>query len=244
MYLSRIKYATANRALRTVGDAGPYNCDVRSHIKCAISSLTFSGGYGIRPYRYTKNPASNSSTIHHSQPICIQSTMLSALISALVILHAASPKALLFAILMHEAAHFLTALLVFSKLPRFRISPCALILSYGDISQLHEKLLISVSGPLVNFLMWLFLPRGSILSAYSLSLCAVSLLPCSHLDGGMILRAILERFSPRASRTVMKAVSVAFTLAVLCLDCAVSLRSEPSPSLMCFTLYLILNTFT
>ena len=170
--------------------------------------------------------------------------MISAVILILTIASVESPKALAFAMLCHEMSHVLLGLVFFHALPRLKISLGGLRLSWDFRSRLWENVLVSLSGPMSNFLMWVFLPKCSITSAYSLSLAIFNLLPIGGLDGGEIIKNLTEWLPLRNPlRWVAKALSALSVFTVFFLCCYASLVGEFNLTLLLATLYLIIRTY-
>ncbi len=174
----------------------------------------------------------------------ISLTMICLVILILTLAGAQSPSALLFAVFLHEAAHVLCALIFFRALPRPAFTVCGLRLIWDMGGSTSEAVLLSLSGPMSNFLLWLFLPRDSILAAYSLSLCIFNLIPASGLDGGEICARLAPLiFGERGGRTAAALASGAAVGVIFFINCAVQLTGKFNLSLMLCTLYLIIRTY-
>lgn len=170
--------------------------------------------------------------------------MICAIILILTAASAENAKALIFAALLHEAAHILCALLFFGELPKIRAGFCGLRLCFTCRGSTAEKLLLSASGPLVNILLWLILPRGSTLAAYSLSLGIFNLIPAEGLDGGEICKALLKKLLPNAAaERLCRAMTALAVFLLFSLNCAVQLKGDFNLSLLLITLYLIIRTY-
>lgn len=170
--------------------------------------------------------------------------MLSIVILALTVCFAEDPTALIFAAMLHEAAHLALGLLFFSRLPELSFSLCGLRMTWEGNGRAAEDILLSVAGPGVNLLMWILLPKDSILAAYSLSLAVFNLLPAKGLDGGEIIKNLSRcLLGIRAEEKICAFVTAAAVGSVFFLNCAVQLTAQPNLPLLFVTLFLIIRTY-
>ncbi len=100
--------------------------------------------------------------------------------------------------LIHEAGHILSAAFLGVELSSFKLSlGGAVIKTGGYIKSTAAELAILLSGCAVNFFAFLvFYKAWSEFAAVNLALCIFNLLPVCGLDGGEILKCILQRYLP------------------------------------------------
>lgn len=174
----------------------------------------------------------------------IKFTMISTAILAILLFSAEKPSALLFSALIHEASHVLLGLIFFGGLPRLCVSLCGLRLRWEGNGRTWEDILLSLAGPCANLIMWLLLPRDSILASYSLSLALFNLLPAEGLDGGEIIKNLsLMLFGERRAPVVCQIFTAAAVGTLFFLSCAASLKGEFNLPLLFITLFLIIRTY-
>lgn len=112
-------------------------------------------------------------------------------------------------VLSHEFGHYFVAKKLGYKLDSFFIAPYGVSLNYKDnIFENNDEIKIALAGPLVNFLLSLFVVSLWWISPQlynfthefvfqSLMLGLFNLLPCYPLDGGRIFVGILSQSSQR-----------------------------------------------
>ena len=170
--------------------------------------------------------------------------MISIAILAILLFFSENSSALLFAALIHEASHVLLGLIFFGGLPRLCVSLCGLRLRWEGNGRPWEDILLSLAGPCANLIMWLLLPRDSILASYSLSLALFNLLPAEGLDGGEIIKNLsLMLFGERGADITVRAFSAVFVGIVFFICCAACLTGEFNLPLLFVTLFLIIRTY-
>lgn len=126
----------------------------------------------------------------------------------------------------HECAHAYAARRFGYSLDKIVLMPYGAMIS-GDIAGIGKKqeLAVLAAGPLANFatgifflaLWWMYpetYPYTELAASVSFSLFFVNLLPAYPLDGGRMLRLLLERFGKRRARAVCAAVSYLTALAI------------------------------
>lgn len=148
------------------------------------------------------------------------------------------------AALFHEAGHILAALLLVGELPRVSFSIAGVRLSYIGLSSPSQQIAVSAAGPLVSILLGLIFYKKGSLALFSLALGIVNLLPVSCLDGGVMLRALMDRIClPQRSLLICRAVSAIATAVVFVFNCAVQLKAGANISLAVLSVYLIYCAF-
>lgn len=110
---------------------------------------------------------------------------------------------------LHELAHYIVAKRLGYQLNKFYIMPYGVCLNYENmIFQGNDELLISLAGPLLNYLMcilcvavwWLFPITYYYLDYFcfcNLLLATFNSLPCFPLDGGRVAVCLLSKFIDR-----------------------------------------------
>ena len=126
---------------------------------------------------------------------------------------------------LHEAGHLIAMGICKVKPLEIRMGFLNFNIKYNkEITSYKTDLFISVSGPMMNFILSAF---GFFMGCQSFFianfiLCIVNLLPIKSLDGGNILRAVLEKFSKKEKNGYellferIIALSAASAFAVLC----------------------------
>ena len=69
---------------------------------------------------------------------------------------------------------------------------------------------------------------------------AVNLLPIRGLDGGTVVRILLEKYCKRNVGLILKLVSIGVSIGVLVLGVAVAVKNTSNPSLLLLGIYLII----
>jgi len=170
---------------------------------------------------------------------------------ALYILFTPTPDSVFFllAILLHEAGH-LTAMLLSGELPSsielrsFGIK----IIRRNTLLPSSREILILLAGPFVNLLLAAFFhtmgPALSHAALLNLMLALFNLIPVGCLDGGHILRCLLElHLSPRLSQSLFLCIAVLFLTVLLIAGLLLLFGQSHSPSLLITTIYLSITLF-
>ncbi len=158
-------------------------------------------------------------------------------------------SASLLAVTVHEMGHLVA--MKYAKCPPLEINlRIGGILMIGNgFSTFFENLLISLSGPLANLLLFLGLWSVGALtdslvlltfSAVQLIVGAVNLLPVKGLDGGTVLKLLLLKFTKSNVDFVCNIISILFSCVMLVLGLAVAVKNVSNPSLLLLAIYIII----
>lgn len=182
-------------------------------------------------------------------PLFLAAGILSAITGGFLLFVAA-----VLAALEHECAHAYAARRFGYVLDRIVLMPYGAVIS-GDIAGMgrRNELAVLIAGPLVSLatgiffvaLWWLYpetYPFTELAAQVSFSLFFVNLLPAYPLDGGRILRLLLEPVGKKRAKIVCGALSVLTALAILGLF-VWSCFSSPNFSALAFALLLLFGAF-
>lgn len=158
------------------------------------------------------------------------------------------------AALEHELAHALAARRYGFELSRIVLMPYGAVIS-GDIAGMGRgnELKVLIAGPLVNLatglafvaLWWLYpevYPFTELAASISFSLFFVNLLPAYPLDGGRILRLLLQPIGKKRAKIVCGILSILTALGILGYFIW-SCFSAPNFSALAFSLLLLFGAF-
>ncbi len=98
--------------------------------------------------------------------------------------------------MLHEIGHFIAAFIIHAKIIKFRISLFGINMQINtnDLS-LNKKLALFFSGPFVNLLIMVYFYNIIYDIAYiNIFLSLINLLPIVPLDGGNVLKSVLEQY--------------------------------------------------
>lgn len=98
--------------------------------------------------------------------------------------------------MLHEIGHFIAAFIIHAKIIKFRIGLFGINMQINtnDLS-LNKKLALFFSGPLVNLLIMGYFYNIFYDIAYiNIFLSLINLLPIIPLDGGNVLKSVLEQY--------------------------------------------------
>lgn len=164
--------------------------------------------------------------------------MAGLLIIIFLILQSPSPLQLIIAMAAHETAHVATAALLTGRFPKLHIKGAGFILDCGPVISTKQRILINLSGPIVNLLLWTIFRSNKDFSQINFGLFIVSMLPCSFLDGGQITNALFEKLlPPKAAFTTQKILTYIIFSFIFIFNCAVQLKFGTNLSLLCFTIF-------
>ncbi len=129
------------------------------------------------------------------------------------------------AVVLHEAAHLFTMKIVGCNPKEVWLIPTSVRIVRGITVKESHEIAISLSGPLINILFFfifyiVFLLSGSEealnFSVINLLIGVFNLLPVNGLDGGIILKKLLEKItSPDKARLTVKLLTVIFSLLII-----------------------------
>lgn len=134
-----------------------------------------------------------------------------------------------FAVLLHEAAHYVVASKLFYRCKEIQLGIFGAVL-YGDFQDVNgaDRIKIALAGPLCNLALclvclalWWIAPDGyyyteSFFTA-NLTMACVNLLPCYPLDGGRILTGLFEKKLGNKALDLTKRFTVAVSLTLFAL---------------------------
>ncbi len=152
-----------------------------------------------------------------------------------------------FIIAVHELSHLLAAKFIGLSCSNITIYPFGLNLKLKNtiIYSLSDEIILYLSGPLSNILMALLsLMIGMKGDFYykNLALFLINILPIVPLDGGMIIKKILNyRLGYDGGNRAMRVISLLFFCVVLLLFAALLYMQEFNPSLCIFAAFLVGN---
>lgn len=152
-----------------------------------------------------------------------------------------------FAVVLHELCHVLMMKLRGVKICGISISAFDIrIIERGRYSLgFSSDLLVTLSGPFVNILLFLvFCDFSFEFAVINLFLGLYNLLPAAGLDGGQMLFLILsKRFSPAKSAFITDIVTVVISVPMFIVGLAILFYSKYNFSMLFISLYLILTVF-
>ena len=153
------------------------------------------------------------------------------------------------AVALHELGH-----LIWMK--RCRTAPKSVKMTVGGVLMVgnayctaKESIAIALAGPVANFVFTaVFYILGLYFDSFLLAafgvvqflVGAVNLLPIRGLDGGTVVRILLEKYCKRNVGLILKLVSIGGSIGVLVLGVAVAVKNTSNPSLLLLGIYLII----
>ena len=153
---------------------------------------------------------------------------------------------LIVALAIHELGHLAAAKLFGIPLVRFRLNPAGGVMTFdfSRTSYLREAA-VHLSGPFAGLLSaavgWIFL-RNFFFTGISVTLAAVNLLPIRGLDGGGVLRCLLNRFClPDPAWRIGRICSISGVLLLWTAVLWIQLRVRANLELMVFAAALLLK---
>jgi Zn-dependent protease len=153
------------------------------------------------------------------------------------------------AVLMHETAHLFTMWLIGCAPKEIRLIPSAVEIIGQTAKTPNHELLVLISGPAVNIILFLvlyfnYLAFGNILSLYygavNLIIGGFNLLPISALDGGSIFINLLTRkIDINKAMLILKVMTLIVATLILSLGIFIAINSRFNISFFIIGLYLI-----
>lgn len=154
---------------------------------------------------------------------------------------------------IHELSHFVSAKLIGLKCSHITIYPFGLNLKLKNtiIYNLSDEIILYLSGPFSNILMALIVLVIGFRNEYyidfyykNLALFLINMLPIIPLDGGMVIKKILNyHLGYDGGNRAIKIVSIIF-LVVLLMFLAILLYNQKfNPSICIFIVFIIGNIF-
>ncbi|MCX8129236.1 MAG: site-2 protease family protein [Clostridia bacterium] len=163
---------------------------------------------------------------------------------------------ILASIFLHELGHILTAVRFGCKITFLKILPIGMnAVVDTDICSRSERVLIDISGPLINILLAFFsfiayiccIPFKSIwhfLMLANIYLALFNLLPVMPLDGGRILKDILiEVFGIFFTNRLIKYLSICFSFVVISAGICQLTQETSNFSLVVIGFYILTSSF-
>lgn len=118
-------------------------------------------------------------------------------------------------ITVHEAAHLLVLPLLGAKVHRLRLSGCGAVIVTDSLCNWKEIIAAAV-GPAANFTLFLLTAKSAPIAAFvNLCLFVYNMLPFYPLDGGRILRALLQILLPTRTALWTERILSAFCCGIL-----------------------------
>lgn len=154
----------------------------------------------------------------------------------------------MFAALIHEIGHMIPLIAFSGKLPRtIAITPFGInIISNGEFNtNTFEKIIISLSGPVVNILTFtvVFLINDKKMNTFAvqnLILGVFNLLPILPLDGGCILSELLYlKFDLEKADMIVEIVSFVFILPLFYIGFIMILNNPYNYFMLFISFYLV-----
>ncbi len=137
-----------------------------------------------------------------------------------------------FAVLLHEAAHYIAANKLFYRCKEIQLGIFGAVL-YGDFNDVNgaDRIKIAIAGPLANLCLcgvclalWWAVPDSYYYTetffTANLTMACVNMLPCYPLDGGRVLTGLLEKRLGKRALGLTKKLTVAISLALFLLFAA------------------------
>lgn len=135
-------------------------------------------------------------------------------------------------ILFHELGHIFTMFLLGISIERIRFMPFGIQIDNSKTIKDNQKLLIALSGSIVNFILALLsliffdiIEFTRLFAGINLVFGIFNLLPILSLDGGVILKIILEKlFDFKVAETILTIISWTFMFSLTSAMCFCFLR--------------------
>lgn len=154
----------------------------------------------------------------------------------------------LFAIILHEIGHLFMMWILECTPKRIKLIPASVQITAPFQKRYRNDFLVSVSGPLVNILLFLtlyfnYLAFGNEVTLYfallNLVIGVFNLLPVKGLDGGTILFCILEKYKgPDKAAVTLKIITIILASALILTAITLTLRGKINISMYIIGIYL------
>ena len=154
-----------------------------------------------------------------------------------------------FAVFMHECGHLFAMWILGCAPKKIKLIPASVQITNAAFTGYKNDFLIAVSGPLVNFILFLaFYYNYSLFenrlvgyfALINLMLGILNLLPVKGLDGGTVLFSILCRITDINKATLMlKIITLILAVAIIVTAVFSTVRDKTNISLYIMGIYLI-----
>ena len=154
-----------------------------------------------------------------------------------------------FAVFMHECGHLFAMWILGCAPKKIKLIPASVQITNAAFTDYKNDFLIAVSGPLVNFILFLaFYYNYSLFenrlvryfALINLMLGILNLLPVKGLDGGTVLFSILCRITDINKATLMlKIITLILAVAIIVTAVFSTVRDKTNISLYIMGIYLV-----
>ncbi len=157
--------------------------------------------------------------------------------------------------IIHEIGHSFSAYKRGYALDKLTLTPFGAVVSGDADFDLLDQVVIAFSGPMINFLIGLFLVSlwwcfpetyayTDVVATANFSMAIVNLLPCYPLDGGRILFSLLARkVKEETARFILVALGVIIGVVGIVVF-FLTVKSTPNASLLLFSLFMIIGALS
>ncbi len=155
---------------------------------------------------------------------------------------------ILSSVLVHEAAHLISAIFCGERVQSVRVTPCGITLGFSAPKTYGEEAFVAICGPMASFAYAVigFFRGGSFgteVLLFSAFLGIMNLLPLPSFDGWRVLRAIVASiFGITAAERALHAASMVFLLFAWVLSVYVLFYSGANFALLFFCAYIFAFT--
>lgn len=146
-------------------------------------------------------------------------------------------------VILHESAHLLCMRILKCQPKKIRLIPTSIEVIRGTCSSPQHEIFISAAGSAVNLVVFVLLFKiNTEFAAVNLIIGLFNLLPLPALDGGEILKNILNRkLSNKRVNLVMKIITVTAVVAVLCISFYLMLNGKANISAVIMSVYFFIS---